>query len=309
MTKISFNRGAQDNTYLSEEVDNYLQMLHSAYEDMEKELKDLGNKTVNEKEMKKFYESQIEAFKNQVNKGLEAKANDEKEKTRLKEAAIEHLKSIEELKEEVAKNFETIEKLKEVKSEMQSADKMEEFYQEKVKKLEELVTLTKEEVGDLQKEKAALVADKERLEEKQLESTDAGRVKVYSELIERTIDVSQGYVDDIKTKMNTLASESKIQQEKALHQANINAFNVIREAKKEAEGLVESAKKESQEILGEARKEYSELRELIKKASREYVAIAALPHQGGLLEATEEPLDTAKESQEEVIKGIVPNDL
>jgi len=303
MTKISFNRGAQDNTYLSEEVDNYLQMLHSAYEDMEKELKDLGNKTVNEKEMKKFYESQIEAFKNQVNKGLEAKANDEKEKTRLKEAAIEHLKSIEELKEEVAKNFETIEKLKEVKSEMQSADKMEEFYQEKVKKLEELVTLTKEEVGDLQKEKAALVADKERLEEKQLESTDAGRVKVYSELIERTIDVSQGYVDDIKTKMNTLASESKIQQEKALHQANINAFNVIREAKKEAEGLVESAKKESQEILGEARKEYSELRELIKKASREYVAIAALPHQGGLLEVTEEPLDTAKESQEEVIKG------
>jgi len=288
-TKISFTRGAQSNTYLSQEVDNYLQMLHSAYEDMEKELKDLGNKTVDENEIKKFYESQIEAFKNQINKGLEIKSEDEREKLRLKEEADKHLRGIEELKEASSEHLKTIAKLREAKSETQNTDKLEEFYQEKVKKLESLLAFAKEEVSDLQSEKAALEKAKEHLEEKQHENTDTGRVKAYSELIERTIDVTQGYVDDVKAKMNIMDKESKARQEKALHQANVNAFNVVRAAKNEAEELVEGAKRKKQEILGEAKKEYSELRELIKKASREYVAIVALPHQGELLNVAEEP--------------------
>jgi len=298
-TKISFTRGVQGDTYLSEEVDNYLQMLHGAYEDMEKELKSLESKTVDENEIKKFYESQIEAFKNQINKGLEAKAADEREKSRLKEEADRYLKSIEELQEASSEHLKTIAKLREAKNEVQNTDKLEEFYQEKVEKLESLLVLAQEEVGDLQREKVALEEAKERLEEKQLESTNDGRVKAYSELIERTIDATQDYVDDIKTQMNSMANESKTRQEKALHQANVNAFNMIREAKNEADGLVESAKKKSQEILGEAKQEYSELRELIKKASREYVAIVTLPRQDKLLDATKEQ---SQALQEKVIK-------
>ena len=316
--KLSFTKGAEGNTYISEEVDGYLVMLHSAYEEMESELETVKGKLTGERgcfdaeqgqsmgsfeeeckaclgveikneqleselakarrtierleasvgedpnldEVKKFYETQIETFKEKANNAQGAKEEVEGEKLKLQEEVNEYLKIIEELKK--------------MNAEVKNASEIEEFYEEKVKGFEELVAHTKEAAANLQNEKAVLLEAKQQLEAEQLKNTSDGRAKICSEMFERTIDAAQGYADEAKAKMDAMFHTTKAEQDKLLHRANVRAFHVIREAKIKADELIVNAKGKSQEILSEAKEEHGKIRELIEKSSREYVAIASL---------------------------------
>ena len=314
--KVGFTKGANKNTYVSEEVDGYLVMLHGAYEEMEEELKSLKtesdkdkelfakekeqlkgeltqarqtieglekavNKVPNIESMREFYENQIESLKATVSTTQDAQAELRDENVKLKEDIEEHLK--------------TVEDLKKTNADMKSISEVEEFYEEKVKGLEELVGRSKEEIHVLRIENETILEAKRCLEEEQLKYTSDGRARVYGELFERSANEAQGYVDDTRFKMDAMVSEAKEKQDGLLHQAQVSAFNIVREAKIKSDDLIEHAQRKSQSVLDEAKDEYNKIRELIEKASREYVAIATLKHKTESMDVLNESLELTKD--------------
>ena len=131
-----------------------------------------------------------------------------------------------------------------------------------------------------------LQADKKQLEEESFKKTDEGKAEAYISLLERTTDMSDAYVQDIESKMNQLHEGAKASAEEALSSANEQAAKVLEEANSKAEAMIAGAEEKSSTMLSEASKkrneamarakaEYDGIRNLIEKASKEYVEMAS----------------------------------
>jgi Uncharacterized integral membrane protein len=254
--KVGFTKGVGGNTYVSEEVDGYLAMLHGAYEEMEGEFNTLKDKHASEL------------------------AKEQKASQKLKDDNKKYERQKEHLQKDIEGYLVTIESLKKEAQDKKNVSEIEEFYEEKVKGLEALIDNSREEIGNLKKEKASLEEAKRQLETKQIENTPESRAKTYSELFERASNTAQDYIDDATAQAEALVSKAKAEHEQILQQAHMQAFNVVKQAKTQADELVEDSQSKSRDILIETREEYDKIRELIGKASREYAAIASLKHGG-----------------------------
>ena len=322
--KMDFTKGADQTTYVSEEVDSYLVMLHGAYEEIANELNEAKAKSSADKEsfeevsksleekkaksakdkksfdeakqslkdekakvlreleqtkrlvaklekaasevpdiegMKKLYESQLKNFKDKLDSEQVAKGEADDE--------------ISKLQEEKEDNLQTITELKQATKEMKKAAEVEEFYEGKVKILEELVGRNREEINNLQKDKEVLGTAKKQLEEERLQNTKDGRTKIHNELFERATETVDEYVKEADEQMKGLLSKTKKEQDELLNRAQVESFNIVRTAKTEAEEMLAQAKWESQDVLAKAQEEYRKIRELIGQASMEYAQMAA----------------------------------
>ena len=308
--KVGFTKGVDEGTYVAGEVDVYIAMLHTAYEEMEKELKAVEDKSAKEQkeapdieEMKRLYEDQMKQLKDKADSEKEAKHKAKREKDNLQAKLDEKLKVIEELKGEAKEKLKVIEELKEEAKEIGRVSAVEGYYEEKVKDLEVIVNQGKENRQKLQETRDVLEETKKQLEEEQFKNTRDGRVKIYNELFERTIDTVESYVNDTKEQTEHLISETQKKQDEVLRRANLQSFNIVKEAKQKASDMLKQAQGKSQDVLNKAQNEYIKIRELIKEASVEYVELTTSRHETEIIDISKEKLEDVEALEKEGIKG------
>ena len=326
--KMEFTKGADQTTYVSEEVDSYLAMLHGAYEEMANELNEV--KATSSVDKKSFDEVSKSLAEEKAKSAIDKKSFDEVSKLlkEEKEKAAKGKQSFDEvnqsLKDEKAQALSELEKMKQLVAELEKAasevpdiEGMKKSYESQIKNLEDKLDIEQIARGKADGERSKLQKEKEdnlktitelkQVKEAMKKASEAEefhekKVKLLEELAAR----NREEVNNLQKEKEVLAIAKKQLEEEQLRNTQDGRTKIHNELFERAtdtvEGYVNETNEQMKNLLSKTKEEQDELLNRAQVESFNIVRTAKTEAEEMLEQARQESQEVLAKTQEEYCK-------
>ena len=334
---IKFSKGADDNTYVSDEVDSYIGMIHVAYEEMGGELNALNTEYVKDKGIFEKEKERLEKLLNEEreerfnidakNEQLEKSCEDQKEKYKNTLAKEQEANQIlkdekEQIQQELIQAKKTIEELEKSFGEIPNLENMKKFYESQIKTLKDKLSSEREANVELEGEKLKL---KENIKEhlkviKELKkiNADAKNISEIEKLCEEKVSGLEELVARLQEEIHALQTEKATigEAKKRLEEEQFNntsdgrakAYGDLFERSADtAQRYVDETKAKMDAMLNEAQEKHDTLLDQAQVRAFNVVRDARIKSDELIEQATKDGRDLLNGAKDEYdkIRGLI----